>query len=165
MRKNWIWGLSLLLIGGMASCKSSQSAYKAAYEKAQEKKIEEPVTAGTTPVAEQPVVTTPSTTTTTAPIREQSEKINAVDGNDALLKSYNVIVGSFRQRLNAQSLCERLRADGYPAVLAQNAQGMYRVVACSFDDRATAVQAREGLQAKYPQFTDAWFLIDRKSVV
>ena len=32
MRKNWIWGLSLLLIGGMASCKSSQSAYKAAYE-------------------------------------------------------------------------------------------------------------------------------------
>ena len=87
MRKNWIWGLSLLLIGGMASCKSSQSAYKAAYEKAQEKKIEEPVTAGTTPVAEQPVVTTPSTTTTTAPIREQSEKINAVDGNDAVLKS------------------------------------------------------------------------------
>ena len=61
MRKNWIWGLSLLLIGGMASCKSSQSAYKAAYEKAQEKKIEEPVTTGTTPVAEQPVVTTPST--------------------------------------------------------------------------------------------------------
>ena len=150
MRKNWIWGLSLLLIGGMASCKSSQSAYKAAYEKAQEKKIEEPVTAGTTPVAEQPVVTTPSTTTTTAPIREQSEKINAVDGNDALLKSYNVIVGSFRQRLNAQSLCE-----------SQNAQGMYRVVACSFDDRATAVQAREGLQAKYPQFTDAWFLINK----
>ena len=89
------------------------------------------------------------------------EKINAVDGNDALLKSYNVIVGSFRQRLNAQSLCERLRADGYPAVLAQNAQGMYRVVACSFDDRATAVQAREGLQAKYPQFTDAWFLINK----
>ena len=98
---------------------------------------------------------------TTAAIREQSEKINAVDGNDALLKSYNVIVGSFRQRLNAQSLCERLRADGYPAVLAQNAQGMYRVVACSFDDRATAVQAREGLQAKYPQFTDAWFLINK----
>ena len=112
MRKNWIWGLSLLLIGGMASCKSSQSAYKAAYEKAQEKKIEEPVTTGTTPVAEQPVVTAPSTTTTTAPIREQSEKINAV-------------------------------------------------VACSFDDRATAVQAREGLQAKYPQFTDAWFLINK----
>ena len=169
MRKNWIWGLSLLLIGGMASCKSSQSAYKAAYEKAQEKKIEEPVTTGTTPVVTTPSTTTPSTTTTTttttttntAPIREQSEKINAVDGNDALLKSYNVIVGSFRQRLNAQSLCERLRADGYPAVLAQNAQGMYRVVACSFDDRATAVQAREGLQAKYPQFTDAWFLINK----
>lgn len=89
MRKNWIWGLSLLLIGGMASCKSSQSAYKAAYEKAQEKKIEEPVTTGTTPVVTTPSTTTTTTTTTTtntAPIREQSEKINAVDGNDALLR-------------------------------------------------------------------------------
>lgn len=159
MRKNWIWGLSLLLIGGMASCKSSQSAYKAAYEKAQEKKIEEPVPA---PAAEQPVVTTPSTTTTTtAPVREQSERISAVDGNDALLKEYNVIVGSFRQRLNAQSLCERLREDGYPAILAQNAEGWYRVVACSFDNRPAAVQARQALQARYPQFTDAWFLINK----
>ena len=93
--------------------------------------------------------------------REQSERISAVDGNDALLKEYNVIVGSFRQRLNAQSLCERLRADGYPAVLAQNAAGWYRVVACSFDNRPSAVQAREALQARYPQFTDAWFLINK----
>lgn len=162
MRKNWIWALSLLLIGGMASCKSSQSAYRAAYEKAQEKKIEEAA-----PAPAETVVTTPSTTTTTttttssAPVREQSERISAVDGNDALLKEYNVIVGSFRQRLNAQSLCERLRADGYPAVLAQNAAGWYRVVACSFDNRPSAVQAREALQARYPQFTDAWFLINK----
>ena len=160
MRKNWSWALSLLLIGGMASCKSSQSAYKAAYEKAQEKKIEEPAPA-TTPVAEQQVVTTPSTTTSSTPVRERSERINAVDGNDALLKEYNVIVGSFRQRLNAQSLCERLRNDGYPAILAQNAEGWYRVVACSFDNRPAAVQAREALQARYPQFTDAWFLINK----
>ena len=161
MRKIWFWALSRLLIGGMDSCKSSQSAYKAAYEKAQEKKIEEP-TPATTPVAEQQVVTTPSTTTTSStPVRERSERINAVDGNDALLKEYNVIVGSFRQRLNAQSLCERLRNDGYPAVLAQNAEGWYRVVACSFDNRPAAVQAREALQARYPQFTDAWFLINK----
>lgn len=159
MRKNWIWGLSLLLIGSMASCKSSQSAYRAAYEKAQEKKIEEPA-----PAPAETVVTTPSTTTTPSTsntVREQSERISAVDGNDALLKEFNVIVGSFRQRLNAQSLCERLRKDGYPAILAQNAAGWYRVVACSFDNRPAAVQAREALQARYPQFTDAWFLINK----
>ncbi len=157
MRKNLIWGLSLLLIAGMASCKSSQSAYKAAYEKAQEKKIEEPAPTPA-PVVEQPVATTPSTT---APVREQSERLNVVDANGASLNAYNVIVGSFRQRLNAQSLCERLREDGYPAILAQNAEGWYRVVACSFDNRPAAVQAREALQAKYPQFTDAWFLINK----
>ncbi len=160
MRKNWIWGLSLLLIAGMASCKSSQSAYKAAYEKAQEKKIEEPVSAPA-PVVEQPVETTTSTVEPAAPVREQSERLNVVDSDGASLKEFNVIVGSFRQRLNAQSLCERLRKDGYPAILAQNAEGWYRVVACSFDNRPAAVQARNALQAKYPQFTDAWFLINK----
>lgn len=160
MRKNWIWGLSLLLIAGMASCKSSQSAYKAAYEKAQEKKIEEPVSAPA-PVVEQPVETTTSTVEPAAPVREQSERLNVVDSDGASLKEFNVIVGSFHQRLNAQSLCERLRKDGYPAILAQNAEGWYRVVACSFDNRPAAVQARNALQAKYPQFTDAWFLINK----
>lgn len=160
MRKNWIWGLSLLLIAGMASCKSSQSAYKAAYEKAQEKKIEEPVSAPA-PVVEQSVETTTSAVEPAAPVREQSERLNVVDSDGASLKEFNVIVGSFRQRLNAQSLCERLRKDGYPAILAQNAEGWYRVVACSFDNRPAAVQARNALQAKYPQFTDAWFLINK----
>lgn len=149
-----------MLIAGMASCKSSQSAYKAAYEKAQEKKIEEPVSAPA-PVVEQPVETTTSTVEPAAPVREQSERLNVVDSDGASLKEFNVIVGSFRQRLNAQSLCERLRKDGYPAILAQNAEGWYRVVACSFDNRPAAVQARNALQAKYPQFTDAWFLINK----
>ena len=149
-----------MLIAGMAACKSSQSAYKAAYEKAQEKKIEEPVSAPA-PVVEQPVETTTSTVEPAAPVREQSERLNVVDSDGASLKEFNVIVGSFRQRLNAQSLCERLRKDGYPAILAQNAEGWYRVVACSFDNRPAAVQARNALQAKYPQFTDAWFLINK----
>ena len=149
-----------MLIAGMASCKSSQSAYKAAYEKAQEKKIEEPVSAPA-PVVEQPVETTTTTVEPAAPVREQSERLNVVDSDGASLKEFNVIVGSFRQRLNAQSLCERLRKDGYPAILAQNAEGWYRVVACSFDNRPAAVQARNALQAKYPQFTDAWFLINK----
>ena len=149
-----------MLIAGMASCKSSQSAYKAAYEKAQEKKIEEPVSPPA-PVVEQPVETTTSTVEPAAPVREQSERLNVVDSDGASLKEFNVIVGSFRQRLNAQSLWERLRKDGYPAILAQNAEGWYRVVACSFDNRPAAVQARNALQAKYPQFTDAWFLINK----
>ena len=112
-------------------------------------------------MVEQPVETTTSTVEPAAPVREQSERLNVVDSDGASLKEFNVIVGSFRQRLNAQSLCERLRKDGYPAILAQNAEGWYRVVACSFDNRPAAVQARNALQAKYPQFTDAWFLINK----
>ncbi len=159
MKKNLMWGFALLLVGSMVSCKPSQSAYKAAYEKAQEKKVETPAVVEAEDVVAPVAPTTPSKTTDTE-VRTRSERINAVDGNDKLLNSFNVIVGSFKQRGNAQSLCERLRADGYPAVLAQNAQGMYRVVACSFDNREAAVVARQKLQTKYPQFTDAWFLIN-----
>ncbi len=160
MKKYFMWGVSLLLMGAMVSCKTSQSAYKAAYEKAQEKKIETPAEAEPQQVVEEAVPTTTPSAVADTTVRTRSERINAVDGNDDLLKSFNVIVGSFKQRTNAQSLCERLRADGYPAVLAQNAQGMYRVVACSFDNRAAAVEGRQNLQARYPQFTDAWFLIN-----
>ncbi|HAE24009.1 MAG TPA: cell division protein, partial [Prevotellaceae bacterium] len=45
---------------------------------------------------------------------------------------------------------------GYSAQVAQNPEtGMYRVIASSFDDRASAVQSRDQLRGTYP---DAWLL-------
>ena len=163
MKKSMFWILSVALIAGMSSCKPSQSAYKAAYEKAQEKPTvaEEIADPEFRPVA--PAPATPAAPAQTPQIRESSERINAVDGNDALLKEYNVIVGSFIQKVNAMGLRDRLIADGYTAILAQNAEGMFRVVACSFDNRPDAVTAREQIKKKYPEklIKETWLLINR----
>lgn len=152
MKKYVVCSFALLLAFGISSCKSSQDAYKAAYEKAQENSSPDsaPVTIGEPEKAETPAVND-------RPVTVRNEKINAVDGTSQL-REFNVIIGSFRQKINATSLCERMVKEGYPAILAQNADGMFRVVACSFDTREEAVKAREQLKASFP---DAWLLINR----
>ena len=54
------------------------------------------------------------------------------------------------------NLRNTLVAKGYSAQVAQNPEtGMYRVIASSFDDRASAIQSRDQLRGFWP---DAWLL-------
>ena len=76
--------------------------------------------------------------------------------NGGTLKAFNVVCGSFSSVDNANNLRNTLVSKGYSAQVAQNPEtGMYRVIAASFDDRATAVQSRDQLRGTYP---DAWLL-------
>ena len=48
---------------------------------------------------------------------------------------------------------------GYKAILAQNEEGMLRVIVSSFDEKADAADSRDAIKAKYaPNFQDAWLL-------
>ncbi|MCP9612918.1 SPOR domain-containing protein [Coprobacter tertius] len=158
MKKNWLLIISAIAIAvGMGSCKAKESAYKAAYEKAQEKTVAE-----TTPAPE-PVVTKPVTNNNAADntVRVSSEKITTVNSGDASkLKLFNVVVGSFTIQTNANGLTQQLVADGYNAFVVRNAQGMYRVIVGSFDDRPSATNLRESVKARYNKFDDAWLLIN-----
>ena len=49
----------------------------------------------------------------------------------------------------------KLKNAGYSAQIASNPNGMFRVIATTFDDLNTAVQSRNALRAQYP---DAWLL-------
>ena len=102
MKKFFVMGLGLSAVFAMTSCKSSESAYKKAYEKAKQQQVvateQEPTqTQTTTQVEVTPV--TPSTTTSTATnadvntVRVQSENVTVVSGNG--LKAYSVVCGSF----------------------------------------------------------------------
>lgn len=156
-----------------ASCKSSESAYKKAYEKAKEQElaqaqVSEPVEVTpvvTTPVETVPVQTTPSVTSTSAVVRE--EKVTVVSGN--ALKDFSIVCGSFGMKANAENLKNKLDADGYNAVVAYNAdKNMYRVIVASYADKASAAQARENFKARYaddvehPDFQNAWLLYNLK---
>ncbi len=151
----WLFGLVLSVLFSLGSCKSKESAYKAAYEKAKEKEMQETTTAPVTEVT--PVEKSKPATTTTYSANVQKEKVTIVDGSG--LKRFSVVIGSFKLKTNALSLKTRMQKDGYNVIIAQNEQQYYRVIVASFDDKAAAAQERDSVKSKYsPDFQDAWLL-------
>ncbi|WP_028909152.1 SPOR domain-containing protein [Prevotella sp. AGR2160] len=143
----------------MTSCKSSESAYKKAYEKAQaqeqQRAAEQPVQTETPVVT--PLETKSADETTVDNATYRTEKVTVVNGEG--LKDYSVVVGSFGLKANAEGLQGQLKAAGYPAQVVYNAdRNMYRVIATTFSDKASAVKSRNDLRAKY---ADAWLLFNK----
>lgn len=155
-------GLCLALV--FTGCKSKESAYKQAYEKAkaaesanmqpaQQVAEETPVV---TPVQTRPV-TEVKVVDNTDNVSVREERVSVINGNG--LRNFNVVVGSFSVIANAEGLQQRLKNAGYDAQIARNEKGMYRVIASSFNDKASAVQSRDQLRSNYP---DAWLLYQTK---
>ena len=167
MKKFVVLGLGLCMALAFTSCKSSESAYKKAYEKAKQQELAESAVAEEAPAAT-PVVAAPVTTApAAAPVAVgtvREEKVQLVSGDG--LKAYSVVCGSFGVRANADGLKSKLDAEGYSAKVVFNAErNMYRVVAASYDDRMQAAQARDDFKAKHPNnadFQKAWLLYNVK---
>ena len=138
-----------------SGCKSSESAYKKAYEKAKAQESQ----SSTVAVEEAPVVTPLETVPASEAMVENAtvrqENVELIDG--AGLQAYSVVVGSFQLKANAEGLQNTLKSAGYAAQIVYNSdRNMYRVVASTSADKATAVQSRNQLRSgNYP---DAWLL-------
>ena len=161
MKKYLIMSASLCLALTFTSCGSSEKAYRKAYEKAQAQAAQqqtqpyEQVTE--TPVVT-PVQTVPSTQTQVVDnsdrVQVRSERVSVVNGSR--LQNYSVVVVSFSVIANAEGLRQRLKNAGYAAQIVKNVdRNMYRVVAATYSDKASAVQSRDQLRNTYP---DAWLL-------
>ncbi len=159
MKKNLILLTVLCGVLVLAGCKSKESAYKKAYEKAraqeevavEEDVVEVPVV---TPMVEAPVEETTVVVSNDDNESFRTENLSVVDGDN--LRNYSVVVGSFSLKANAEGLAGTLREAGYDARIAYNAErNMYRVVATSFDTRGEAIASRDELRGRYP---DAWLL-------
>ena len=163
MKKMMVLGAAMCVALSFTGCKSSESAYKKAYEKAkaqeqtstdnddsmkQDAPVVAPVETVQQPVNQAPVVDNYDN----EPVRR--ENVSVVNG--AGLKAYSVVVGSFGVKANAEGLQQRLQNAGYSAQVAFNSgNNMYRVVAATFDSKASAVQSRNQLRTTY---ADAWLL-------
>ena len=161
MKKSVLFGLlSVLLV--MASCKSKESAYKQAYEKA--KAQESAQVQVNAPMQVTPVATTPvkSDNYDSTPVRQEQVSAVSVTGT---LKPYSVVCGSFSLQANAQGLKDYLIAEGYQAGIVKNVQkNMFRVIIGSYDTKAEAAKAREAFKVKYPARTDfqgSWILLNK----
>ena len=163
MRKLIVLGAALCVAMAFTGCKSSESAYKKAYEKAKAQENTTPTVQTAQPTDTYVPTVSPVTETAVTETRKvdntdnavvRQERLSVVDG--AGLKNYSVIVGSFSVKANAEGLVRQLKAAGYPAQLGYNAdRNMYRVVAATFDGKSDAVASRDQLRGKYP---DAWLL-------
>ena len=165
MKKYTVLCAGLCLTMAMTSCKTSEGAYKKAYEKAKQYDTAQP-TAPQTPVETAPVVAPveakPATDAQVVDnldnVSVRQESVSLVSGSG--LKAFSVVVGSFGVRANAEGLMQRLKDAGYDAQVVKNDdKNMYRVVASTFADKASAAASRDKIRASYP---DAWLLYNAR---
>lgn len=164
MKKLAFIGIGLCVAFLVSSCKSSESAYKKAYEQAKQQELAEPQTE--TPVVAETVVTEQSEAKVveSAPVAVREERVTVVTGDG--LKDFSVVCGSFGVKANADVLKEQLASEGYKTLVVENndapaGAARYRVIVGTYDDRASAAAARDAFKAKYPNRTDfqgAWLL-------
>jgi len=160
MKKILLMGAAVCAVFMMSSCKSKESAYKKAYEKA--KAQQTTVTPATTTPVQQVTTQTTVTPVTTTPVTDYSnvavrnESVSFVEGSP--LKQYGVVVASVTIKSNGVALMQKLAGQGYNSCVAQaqvNGQTFYRVVAASYDTKPEAAQLRAQLEGQYP---GAWLL-------
>ena len=161
MKKSVLFGL-LSVVFIFASCKSQESAYKQAYEKAKAQEttqvqVNAPVQV--TPVA---TVTDNSSDYDSTPVRQEQVAAVSLSGE---LKAYSVVCGSFSLQANAQGLKDYLIGEGYKAGIVKNVEkNMFRVIIGSYDTKADAARARESFKQKYPSradFQGSWILLNK----
>ena len=162
MKKYTLICMGLCAAVAFTSCKSSESAYKKAYEKAKQyDTASQQSTTGqeavVAPVEAKPVDQA-RVVDNLDNISVRQESVQLIHGNG--LNAYSVVVGSFGLLSNAESLYQRLRDAGYNAQVVKNEEkNMYRVVASSFADNPSAVTSRDQLRNTYP---DAWLLYNQR---
>ena len=147
-------------------CKSSESAYKKAYEKAKQyDTANQQATSGyEEPATVAPVEAKPATDSRVVDnldnVSGQRETLISGSG----LKAYSVVVGSYVVRATADALQQRLRAAGYDAQIVKNEDtNTFRVVAATFDNRDDAVYSRDQLRgSKFNEKGDAWLLYNAR---
>lgn len=162
MKKIIVMGFALVAAFAMSSCKSGESAYKKAYEKAQ---AQQSTSTSVTPVNENKEVNSTVTVTpvqTVTPVTDYSnvtvrtEDVTLVNGTG--LKAYSVVVGSFGIQTNAVALQNTLQGQGYQAQVVKSPSNMYRVIISTHNDKVSAAQSRDKVRATY---ADAWLLYQK----
>jgi cell division protein FtsN len=162
MKKYTLICMGLCAAVAFTSCKSSESAYKKAYEKAKQyDTANQQSTTGqeavVAPVEAKPVDQA-RVVDNLDNISVRQESVQVIRGNG--LNAFSVVVGSFGLLSNAEGLYQRLRDAGYNAQVVKNEEkNMYRVVASSFANKADAVVSRDQLRNTYP---DAWLLYNQR---
>lgn len=161
MNKKLMMGAAIATVFAMTSCKSSESAYKKAYEKAKANQETTVTTTEVTPVQRQETVqVTPVETVDYSNVAVRTENVTVVTGNP--LKAYSVVVGAYSIKANADRTADFLASKGYqPQIVMNQERGLYRVVAFTNDSKAEAARTRDVVKNLREDFAEAWLLYQK----
>lgn len=146
MRKYVVFILLGLIV--LPACKSNLEAYNLAYQKLKDR--------------EDARLNTRAKTTMTVHLDSLSNDSSAVyrtenltlllgDENDFL--DYNVVARTFINRTNARGYYSQMKDDGYPALLVQNQDQLYRIIIASFSTPELAEGKKVELKEKFPEIS------------
>ncbi len=93
------------------------------------------------------------------PIREVEEKLVPVEEKAPSPQKFFVIIGSFRDPLNAKEHQAVVKKDGFTSEILKNDAGLYRVSVMATDNVNEARNEIRRIWAKYPVYSDTWLLI------
>ena len=93
------------------------------------------------------------------PIKEVEEKLVTNENKEPSPQKYFVIIGSFRDPVNAKEHQTLVRKDGFASEILKNDAGLYRVSIMATDDITAARNEVRRIWAKFPGYSDTWMLI------
>ena len=143
MRKELLlWILLAVLV--LPACKTSEANYRAAYEKAVAGRDSLTALENTIYGRHRRNTTSSIAVVGTDTVEMISTPVAVTEGGGGIresLKPYSVVVGQFKQLVNAKSLRERLVDAGYPrAFVVETAEPYYYILLDSFAKRDEAVE-------------------------
>ena len=143
-------------VAGLASCKTSEAHYRSAYEKAIAGRDSLTAIENTIYGRHRRSTTTSVAIAGTDTADMITARVRVTEGGGGIkenLKPYSVVVGQFKQLVNAKSLRERLVDAGYPtAFVVETGEPFYYIVLNSYPTRAEAVRACSELEKNVADF-------------
>jgi cell division protein FtsN len=89
------------------------------------------------------------------------EKVVPVDPRGSANHNYYVIIGSFRDPVNAREYQGEISAKGFTPAILRNEAGLYRVSVLSTNDIETARDDIRRIRRDFPEHADTWLLIQK----
>ncbi|HET9570007.1 MAG TPA: SPOR domain-containing protein [Bacteroidales bacterium] len=138
----------IILLGIMVlpACKSNLEAYNIAYQKLKEKEVSQMNSRAKTTME----VHLDSLSNDSSVIY-RTENLTLLLGKENLLMEYNVVAKTFINRTNARGYYDQMKEDGYPALLVQNQDQLYRIIIASFSTPELAEVKKAELKEKFPE--------------
>lgn len=152
MRQTTFFIIVITFLGVISSCKTTEENYRAAYEKAVAGRDSLTAFENTIYGRQRRNAGSSLTMVGNDTVEIISNRVQVTEGGGGIrenLKPYNVVVGQFKQLMNAKSLRERLVDAGYPSTfVVQTAEPYYYIVLNSYLSRDDAVRACAELKGK-----------------